>query len=91
MDVFQPCVTFNKVNTFSWYREHTYSLEDAGHDSSDKFAAYKRASEDDRFAIGVFYKEDRPTYEDEVLQNEKPLHTHDISDVSVKPIMESFA
>jgi 2-oxoglutarate ferredoxin oxidoreductase subunit beta len=28
IDVFQPCVTFNKVNTYSWFRERVKKLED---------------------------------------------------------------
>jgi 2-oxoglutarate/2-oxoacid ferredoxin oxidoreductase subunit beta len=91
VDVFQPCVTFNKINTYSWFRERTYSLEEEGHDPSDKFAAYKRASDPERLAIGLFYKEERAVYTDELAHTgDKPLFEHDISDVSVKKLMEGF-
>ena len=29
IDVFSPCVTFNKVNTYDWFRKRVYKLEDA--------------------------------------------------------------
>ncbi|MFW6325083.1 MAG: 2-oxoacid:ferredoxin oxidoreductase subunit beta, partial [Desulfovibrionales bacterium] len=28
VDIFQPCVSFNKVNTHKWYKEHCYKLDD---------------------------------------------------------------
>ena len=37
VDVLQPCVTFNKVNTYQWFKEHCYYLEDS-RDSSDRSA-----------------------------------------------------
>lgn len=68
VDVLQPCVTFNKVNTYDWYREHTYKVEDEGHDPTDFEAAYRRCREwEDRIPTGILYrKEGMPTYEDQV-------------------------
>ncbi|MFQ6012403.1 MAG: thiamine pyrophosphate-dependent enzyme [Thermoplasmata archaeon] len=66
VDVFSPCVTYNKVNTYPYFRERVYKLEEAGHDPSDLFAAYERAHEwGDRIPIGLFYEDDKPTYEAE--------------------------
>ncbi len=63
VDVLQPCVSFNKVNTYQFYKERVYKLEDEKHDTSDWKAAYEKAEEwGERIPIGVFYKEDRPTY-----------------------------
>lgn len=65
VDVLQPCVTFNRVNTYDFYKQRVYKLEDEGHDEGDFTAAYKRALEwGDRIPIGVFYVEDRSTYEE---------------------------
>ena len=64
IDVLQPCVSFNRVDTYQFYRERVYKLEDEGHDTSDWNRAYERAEEwGERIPIGVFYKEDRPSYE----------------------------
>ncbi len=54
VDIFQPCVTFNKVNTFKWFKEHTYDLED--HDSHDRNKALLRAMENEKLPLGVFYQ-----------------------------------
>jgi 2-oxoglutarate/2-oxoacid ferredoxin oxidoreductase subunit beta len=64
VDVLQPCVTFNKVNTYQFYKERVYKLEDENHDTGDWETAYKKAEEwGERIPIGVFYSEDRPVYE----------------------------
>ena len=64
VDVLQPCVSWNKVNTYQFYRERVYKLEDENHDTGDWDKAYSKAEEwGERIPIGVFYKEDRPSYE----------------------------
>jgi 2-oxoglutarate ferredoxin oxidoreductase subunit beta len=63
VDVLQPCVTFNKVNTYEFYRQRVYRLEDGSHDAGDFEAAYRKALEwGERIPIGVFFREERPTY-----------------------------
>ena len=65
VDVFSPCVTYNKVNTFDFFRQRVYKLESAGHHASDLVAAWQRALEwGDKIPIGLFYVTERPTYED---------------------------
>jgi len=66
IDVFSPCVTFNKVNTYGWFRERVYRLdEEEGYDTSDFEQATKKAREfGDRLPIGLLYQTQRPTYED---------------------------
>ncbi len=65
VDVFSPCVTYNKINTFDFFRQRVYKLESAGHNPADPVAAWQRALEwGDKIPIGLFYSVDRPTYED---------------------------
>lgn len=68
IDVLQPCVTFNRVNTYEWYRERVYHLEEEGHDPSDRQAAWTKAQEwADRIPIGILYQsEGLPAYEEQV-------------------------
>jgi 2-oxoglutarate ferredoxin oxidoreductase subunit beta len=79
VDVFQPCVTFNKLNTYDWFRQRVYKLEDTKHKTQNREAAMEKAMEDMRsnykkVPIGVFYKEKAPTYEDQLPQiKDKPL------------------
>jgi 2-oxoglutarate ferredoxin oxidoreductase subunit beta len=64
VDILQPCVSFNKVNTFAWFEEHTYKIDDT-YDPSDQAGALKVVTEPDRFALGVLYAcEGRSTFED---------------------------
>ncbi|MBI3288813.1 MAG: 2-oxoacid:ferredoxin oxidoreductase subunit beta [Elusimicrobia bacterium] len=66
VDCFSPCVTYNKVNTYQWFRERAYKLEDKGHDSSDFKAAIDKAFEEpEKIPLGVFYQRtDQKTYEE---------------------------
>jgi 2-oxoglutarate ferredoxin oxidoreductase subunit beta len=64
VDVLQPCVTFNHRNTYAWYRERVYKLEDNGYDPVDRIAALLKSQEwGDRIPIGVVYREERAVYE----------------------------
>ncbi|MFQ5349440.1 MAG: 2-oxoacid:ferredoxin oxidoreductase subunit beta [Thermoanaerobaculia bacterium] len=65
VDVFSPCVTFNKVNTYPWFKERVYKLEERGHDTGDLMAAMGRALEfGDEIPIGLLYQDERPIYDD---------------------------
>ncbi len=62
VDILQPCVSFNKVNTFAWYKERVYTLGQE-HDPTDFGAAMDRAMEfGERIPIGVIYENDRPSF-----------------------------
>src|SRR3954451_5730144 len=61
IDVFSPCVTFNKQNTYHWFRDHVYRLEDQGHDPANFHAAMDKALEwGAKIPIGLFYKNPNP-------------------------------
>src|SRR5438309_3854700 len=65
VDVFSPCVTYNKTNTYPWFKERVYKLEDEQHDTTNFEAAMKRAQEwGTRLPLGVFYAQERQTYEE---------------------------
>ena len=68
VDILQPCVTYNKKNTYAWYKDRAYVVNDeAGYDPRDKVAAFKKAHEwEEKIPIGILYQESRPTYEEQV-------------------------
>jgi 2-oxoglutarate ferredoxin oxidoreductase subunit beta len=67
VDVFQPCVSFNYLNTYDWFSQRVYKLEDEGHDVTDRNKALEKAFEwGDRIPIGIFYNKERPIYEDSI-------------------------
>ena len=69
VDAMSPCVTYNKVNTYDFFRKRVYDLEKEAHDPTDLKAAFMKALEwpvmqRDRIPLGLFYRNDRvPTYE----------------------------
>lgn len=77
VDIFQPCVTFNKVNTYQWFKENTYYLEDS-HDPYDIEQAFKRSMETDKFPLGIFYvNPDKKTFEENLevyLEDKTPIY-----------------
>jgi len=55
VDILQPCATFNKFNTYRWFKENTYYFEDE-YSPSDRTKAFSRAMESDKLPLGVFYR-----------------------------------
>ena len=54
VDIFQPCISFNKVNTFKWYKENTYILEES-YDPYNQFEAFKKSMENEKFPLGIIF------------------------------------
>jgi len=76
VDVFSPCVTYNKVNTYDYFRKRIYKLDqEQGYDVKNIGLALERSFEwGERIPIGVFYRDEQPTYEDcEVALRNGPL------------------
>ncbi|MDI7260875.1 MAG: thiamine pyrophosphate-dependent enzyme [Thermodesulfobacteriota bacterium] len=76
VDILQPCVTYNKLNTYEWFKENTYYLEES-YDSSDRVDAFKRATEEKKLALGIFYLHHKPTFEEGLVayqDNREPLY-----------------
>jgi 2-oxoglutarate/2-oxoacid ferredoxin oxidoreductase subunit beta len=67
VDVLQPCVSYNDLNTYAWFKEHTYYLPQE-HDPTDRVKAFTRSIEEDPLPLGIFYEEkDRPTFTDNII------------------------
>ncbi len=68
IDVQSPCVSFNKLNTYDWFRKRIYKLEDIGYVPNGIMKAYEKAHEfeidQNKFPIGLFYESASPEYED---------------------------
>ncbi|MBI3088379.1 MAG: 2-oxoacid ferredoxin oxidoreductase [Candidatus Omnitrophica bacterium] len=92
VDVFSPCVTYNKHNTYPWFKERIYKLEDEKHDPANFQAAMERAFEwGNRIPIGLFFKVERPTYEDEEpALRSGPLVRQPLRRTNLAAVMEEF-
>ncbi len=69
IDVYSPCPTFNRVNTFKTYREEVAPLP-ADYDPTDRAAALQIAETTAPRYLGVIYRREAPSYE-EVLEQRK--------------------
>jgi 2-oxoglutarate ferredoxin oxidoreductase subunit beta len=66
LDILQPCVTFNKVNTYQWYSERVYKLEES-YDPFDRIKAFERTLEwGAKIPTGIIYRNKRRTFEEKV-------------------------
>jgi 2-oxoglutarate ferredoxin oxidoreductase subunit beta len=66
VDVFHPCVTFNKVNNFKWFKDNTYYLDDE-YDQTNVKTAMDKALDLEKYALGVLYKkEGEKSFEDQL-------------------------
>ncbi len=93
VDVFSPCVTYNKLNTFDFFRQRVYKLETSGHDPTNVGLAFQRAIEwGEKIPIGLFYKVDHPTYEDlEEVLSAGPLAHQNAGLVGREKLLDEFA
>ncbi len=92
VDILQPCVSFNKVNTFAYYKSRVYRLEE-DYDPYDKLEAMKRAMEfEDRIPIGILYQEQKQTFHQKnpVLAGREPLVERKRDNSVLKQFMNEF-
>ncbi|MEM3030427.1 MAG: 2-oxoacid:ferredoxin oxidoreductase subunit beta [Candidatus Micrarchaeia archaeon] len=92
IDVLQPCVTYNHEQTYDFYQKRVYDLQEAGHNAGDRAAALAKAEEwGERIPIGIFYQEEKPTYEGELPQlKAAPLARQPIEGIDITPLMELY-
>lgn len=94
VDILQPCVTFNKLNSYEWYQKRIYRLDAVeGYNRSDLQQALRTGSEwGDRIPLGIFYDEQRMTLEESLPQlREKSLAELPVEGADIRPLMEELA
>jgi|WetSurMetagenome_2_1015567.scaffolds.fasta_scaffold00072_17 2-oxoglutarate/2-oxoacid ferredoxin oxidoreductase subunit beta len=91
VDIFQPCVTFNKVNTFKWFKDNTYYLDDT-RDASDRVQAFELAIKTDSYPLGVFYVNEHKVPFEEACgaykDDKRPLFERKTDQKKVQELME---
>lgn len=100
VDVFQPCVTWNHLNTFQWFRDRVYKLDESSWDTSDKVAAFELSltsfhelmctPEQCRVPTGVIYRAEAPSYEDGVAASAEPGWKRAVAPRDMSPLLETF-
>lgn len=93
IDVLQPCVTFNKKDTYDWYKERVYKInEQAGYETDTLLLAIEKSLEPDKIPISIFYKTIKPTYEGSLKQiKERALIDYDIKNIDIGNLLKNFA
>ncbi len=71
VDVLQPSVVFHDV--YEKYNELVDIIEEA---AEDRYEAMRLAEEEERLPIGVFFKEERPIYHEELSGGLNPVEDH---------------
>lgn len=69
VDIYQPCTTWNYLNTYEFWSSRTYDLQEQNHDFTNFDQAIRKANEPyntnwEKIPIGIFYKSNQPTLTD---------------------------
>ena len=92
IDVLQPCVSFNKVNTFAWYKKRCYTLPEQ-YDPTDWQAAIGKAMEwGEKIPLGIIYLDQKVTFEKRFgVLEQGPLVGRDTDMEELKRILDKFS
>lgn len=91
IDIMQPCVTFNKVNTFKWYKDRAYYLPE-DYDKTDKILAFSKAQEfgDEGIPMGILYQEKKLTFMETFSHIDQPLVDYSRSPDDIQDLLDAF-
>lgn len=92
VDILQPCVSFNKINTFQWYNKRVYKLGE-GYEYKNKLKAIEKSMEwGDKIPLGILYKEEKPDFHDKIsfLKNSKSLIDSEAKPKEISKFMNDF-
>ena len=91
VDILQPCVSFNRVNTYQWYKDRCKPLP-SSYDPTDWEAAIRLSQQwGDEIPVGVIYRNEKPPFEDHFSALRKgPLVGQELERVRLAKIMETY-
>lgn len=91
LNVLQPCVTFNKLNTFEWFKQRVYKLEGTDYKPTDRKKAWEKSQETDKLPIGLLFEETKETYREQIPQLAKEaLVEKKLGNVDLTQAMKEF-
>ncbi|UCD45911.1 MAG: 2-oxoacid:ferredoxin oxidoreductase subunit beta [Candidatus Bathyarchaeota archaeon] len=93
VDVLQPCVSWNRDQTYEFYGERIYKLEDEGYDPTDAASAREKAlAWGERIPIGVFYRKEREAYlESFPFLEGEALVRKALGDIDISELLKEFS
>ncbi|MFQ6069608.1 MAG: 2-oxoacid:ferredoxin oxidoreductase subunit beta [Candidatus Aminicenantales bacterium] len=94
VEVLSPCVTQNRMDTYKWFKNHILRIDaEPGFDASDRDKAWEKLGSGEKIPIGLFYEEERPSFEEIVLPDlKKPIASHrlEISERKFEKLLKEF-
>jgi 2-oxoglutarate ferredoxin oxidoreductase subunit beta len=82
VEVMSPCVTYNKTNTYAWFKDNVVDVSTLdGYDPHNRLAAYELLTSEGKIPLGVLYQEQRATFDQIVLGDKPPIVNADVFDV----------
>ncbi len=93
IDLFCPCISFNRVNTFKWYKDNSYYIDDS-HDPYDQKKALNLAMETTKFPLGILYiNPHRRPYEENIRiydNDKRPLFKRQLDKSKFNQLLDTF-
>jgi 2-oxoglutarate ferredoxin oxidoreductase subunit beta len=81
INVYSPCVTYNKINTYDWFKENLVNLDqDENYDPSNRQLAMQKLMENHGLVTGIIYQnKEQQSYESKIKgYREEPLAKQDV-------------
>ncbi|VEN73551.1 Pyruvate ferredoxin/flavodoxin oxidoreductase, beta subunit [Candidatus Desulfarcum epimagneticum] len=75
IDILQPCVTFNKINTFQWFKKRVYDLAETDYDPGDEIRAFEgEQTPEENIPTGIIYTNPKPSFTERIeALKDRPL------------------
>jgi 2-oxoglutarate ferredoxin oxidoreductase subunit beta len=91
IDILQPCVSFNRVNTFGWYKKRVYDLREEGYTPDDLQKAINLSFQwGDRIPTGIIYQKETPSFTERIGIGDAPLVNRKYDSVKLKDFLSSL-
>ena len=82
VDALSPCVTFNRINTYDWFRERIVPFPEktGGYTRDEALAQVLQIRSQGKIPTGIIYEEEGPSYEEEILTDpDRPIAHLDLT------------
>jgi len=90
VNVLQPCVTFNKINGYQYYRERVYKLIDNKVNNKDRAMKIIQDIEKEKYPLGIIYQNQQSSYHEQLPQLTKQTLIKNEKFVDFKLIERDF-
>ncbi|MFO7868460.1 MAG: thiamine pyrophosphate-dependent enzyme [Bacteroidales bacterium] len=94
IDIFPPCVSFNKINTYKWFKENTYYVSD-DYDNTSFEQALGKVFEQESLPMGILYKnpKNEKSFSEHLVaykNNSKALHERTVDTKKLQTVVDSL-